>query len=237
MEMEDLPTSVSTEIETEASRLGFEVLIVDAHNSIVGQTSITPIQAERIVAAAVRMLGRLKALSQGSFIVGSAYNALDTYTLKDGIGPGGLSVMVVKTESDTISYITIDGNNMQQGLRDQILQSIRETGVSDAEVMTTDTHLVTGLVRSPLGYYPVGAALPTATFVTQITQTVQKAMSNLEESSAGFSKFSLQLQVLGSETFQSITGFIGRIARQIGRSFYRLEIVTLLIAVVIVFLL
>src|SRR5437762_6789351 len=234
MEMEDLPTSVSTDIEREASKLGFEVLIVDAHNSIVGQTSITPLQADRIVAAAIRVLGRLKALSQGPFSVGSAYDALDSYTLKDGIGPGGLSAMVVKTENATASYLTIDGNNMQQGLRDHILQSIKQKGVSDAEVMTTDTHLVTGLVRSPLGYYPVGSALPTAAFVTKITQTVQKAMSNLEESSAGFSKFSLQLQVLGSETFQSITGFIGRIARQIGRSFYRLEIATFLIAVVIV---
>src|SRR5438094_354270 len=234
MEMEDLPTSVSEEIEREASRLGFEVLIVDSHNSIVGQTSITPLQADRIDAAAIRVLGRLKALSQGPFSVGSAYDALDSYTLKDGIGPGGLSAMVVKTGNGTVSYVTIDGNNMQQGLRDHILQSIRETGVSDAEVMTTDTHLVTGLVRSPLGYYPVGTALPTAAFVTKITQTVQKAMSNLEESSAGFSKFSLQLQVLGSETFQSITGFIGRIARQIGRSFYRLEFAEFLIAVVIV---
>jgi hypothetical protein len=42
--------------------------------------------------------------------------------------------------------------------------------------------------------------------------------------------------VLGSETFQSITGFIGRIARKIGKSFYRLEIVTFLIALLIVFL-
>ena len=235
-EMEDLPTSVATEIETEASRMGFEVLTIDAHNSIVGQTSITPEQAERIVAAAIRVLGRLKALSQGPFSVGSSYDSLETYSLKDGIGPGGLSVMVVKTVSDTVSYITIDGNNMQQGLREQILQSIKQTEVSDAEIMTTDTHLVTGLVRSPLGYYPVGAALPTATFLTQITETVQKAMSDLEESSAGFSKFSLQLQVLGSETFQSITGFIGRIARQIGGSFYRLEIATFLIALVIVLL-
>jgi putative membrane protein len=234
-EMEDLPTTVSTEIEEEASRLGFEVLIIDAHNSIVGQTSITPQQADRIVAAAIRVLSRLRALSQGPFSVGSANDAFETYSLKDGIGPGGLSVMVVRTEGEIVSYITIDGNNMQQGLRDKILQSIRETGVSDAEVMTTDTHLVTGLVRSPLGYYPVGAALPHASFVTQITQTVQKAMANLEESSAGFSKFSLQLQVLGSETFQSITSFIGRIARQIGKSFYWLEFATFLIAVVIVF--
>lgn len=236
VEMEDLPTSVSVEIDREASRLGFEVLIVDAHNSIVGQTSITPEQAERIVSAAIRVLARLKALSQGPFSVGSAYNALETYSLKDGIGSGGLSAMVVKTENDTVSYVTIDGNNMQQGLRGRILQSITKTGISDAEIMTTDTHLVTGLVRSPLGYYPVGAALPTATFLTQITQTVEKAMSNLEESAAGFSKFSLQLQVLGSDAFQSISGFIGRIARQIGKLFYRLEIATFVIAVLIVIL-
>jgi predicted neutral ceramidase superfamily lipid hydrolase len=127
IEMEDLPTELSTEIEKEAARLGFDVLIVDAHNSIVGQTSITPQQAERILAAAIRVLGKLRTLSQGPFSVGSAYDALDTYTLTDGIGPGGLSVMVVKTGSDTVSYITIDGNNMQQGLRGQILQSIRET--------------------------------------------------------------------------------------------------------------
>src|SRR5256712_11582790 len=141
------------------------------------------------------------AMSVGPVSVGAAYDTLKRYSLKEGIGPGGLSVTVVKTESDTVSYITIDGNNMQQGLRDQILQAIRETGVSDAEVMTTDTHLVTGLVRSPLGYHPVGAALPTATFVTQITQSVKKAMANLEESSAGFFQFSLQIRILGLEPF------------------------------------
>jgi len=234
-EMEDLPTVVSTEIEREASRLGFDVLIIDAHNSLLGQTSITPLQAERIIAAAVRVLERLKALSQGPFRVGSAYDALNGYGLEDGIGPGGLSVMVLKTESQTVSYVTIDGNNLQQGLRDPILQSIRETGVGDAEIMTTDTHLVTGMMRSPLGYYPVGAALPTAAFVKQITETVQKAVANLDESSAGFSKFSLKMQVLGSESFQSITGFIGRIARQIGRSFFWLELSSLALALVILF--
>src|SRR5438046_2796166 len=132
-EMEDLPTVVSGEIEKEASTRGFEVLVLDAHNSLVGQPSITPLQAERIITAAVRVLDRLKALSQDPFKVGSAYDALDSYGLKDGIGPGGLSVLVLKTESDTVSYITIDGNNMQQGLRDRIVQSVKDIGVRDDE--------------------------------------------------------------------------------------------------------
>src|SRR5947199_10878187 len=108
---------------------------------------------------------------------------------------------------------------MQQGLRDRIVQSVKDIGVSDAEVMTTDTHLVTGLVRSPLGYYPVGAALPTASFVRQITQTVQKAVANLEESSAGVCKFSPQRRMLGSGSVRSIMNLIGPGALAVGRSF------------------
>ena len=234
-EMEDLPTEVALEIEREATKNGFEVLVVDAHNSLVGQTSITPSQAERVIKAGVRVIDRLASLSQVPFRVGSSFDALNRYELKDGIGPGGMSVVAVRTGDSTFSYITIDGNNMQQGLRDRILQSLKETSVNDAEIMTTDTHLVTGLVRSPLGYYPVGAALPTDSFIAEINNAVRRATANMESSTAGFSKFSLTLQVLGSEAFNSISGFIGRIARQIGRSFLWLEISSLVLALVILF--
>src|SRR5438067_11650219 len=53
-EMEDLPTVVSGEIEKEASTRGFEVLVIDAHNSLAGQPSITALQAARIVQDTVR---------------------------------------------------------------------------------------------------------------------------------------------------------------------------------------
>ena len=234
-EMEDLPSSVSREVEKEASKLGFEALIIDAHNSLTGQTSITPEQAIRIIVAGIRVLGRLKNLLQEPLVVGSAYDALRQYNLKDGIGPGGLSALVVKTGSDNFSYVTIDGNNMQTGFRDRILNSIKGV-VSDAEVMTTDTHLVTGQVRSPLGYYPVGAALPAETFVREVKDSVQKAIANMGESEAGVSKFSLEMPVLGSEAFQSISGFIGRIARSIGKMFSLLEVGSFVLAVAVLLL-
>ncbi len=235
-EMEDLPTEVSTEIEREALRLEFQVLIIDAHNSLVGQTSITPDQAKRIIEAGIRVLGRLKKLPQDAFMVGSAFDSMKQYKLSDGIGPGGLSVLVVRTGSRDFSYVTIDGNNMQKGFRDLILSSIREVGVSDAEIMTTDTHLVTGQVRSPLGYYPVGAALPAEIFVKEIKNTVQRAVAALDGSSAGVSKFSLEMPVLGSEAFHSISGFISRIAREIGKMFSWLEVGSLVLAVLVLLL-
>lgn len=235
-EMEDLPSGVSTEIEKEASELGLEVLVIDAHNSLIGQTSITPEQATRIIIAGIRVLGKLKNLSQEPFMAGSAYDALKQYSIADGIGPGGLSALVLKVGSNNFSYVTIDGNNMQSGFRDRILNSIKEIGVSDAEIMTTDTHLVTGQVRSPLGYYPVGAALSAQTFAKQVNDTIQKATANLGESEAGATKFSLEMAVLGSEAFQSISGFIGRIAREIGKMFSLLEVGSLVLAVLVLLL-
>ncbi|MBO0888248.1 DUF2070 family protein, partial [Candidatus Bathyarchaeota archaeon] len=234
-EMEDLPTEVSLEIEKEASKLGLEVLIIDAHNSLVGQTSITSLQAERIIVAAVRVLGRLKNLPQAPFNVGSSFDPLEQYGLQDGIGPGGLSVLIVGTQEGLVSYVTVDGNNMKQGLRDKLIQEIKHTGVKDAEVMTTDTHLVTGQVRSPLGYYPVGAAWASSSFDTSLVTAVERARQNLGEASAGISKFSLTMPVLGSEAFESISGFIGRIARQIGKSFLWLELSSLILALFVLF--
>ena len=235
-EMEDLPSQVSREIEKEALSLGFEVLVIDAHNSLIGQTSITPEQARLIIVAGVRVLGRLKNLSQEPFMAGSAYDGLKQYTLKDGIGPGGLSMLVVKTGGNNFSYVTIDGNNMQSGFRDRILNSIKEVGVSDAEIMTTDTHLVTGQVRSPLGYYPVGAALPAQAFAEEVNLNVRNAILSMKESKAGVSKFSLEMPVLGSEAFQSISSFIGRIAREIGKMFSLLEAGSFVLAIMVLLL-
>ncbi len=236
-EMEDLPMGILEEVERKASKRGFRVLTVDSHNSITGQTSITPTQARRVVEAAAKVLERLEASPKGPFKMGASEDPLSEFTLEDGIGPGGLSVLTVRSEEQTVAYLTIDGNNMQTGFRAQILEILRDIGISDAEVMTTDTHLVTGLVRSPLGYYPVGAHLSANLMIRKITETVQRAIAGTEDSSAGFSEFSLQLQVLGSETFQAITSFVGKIARQIGRRFYWLEASSLVLGLLILALL
>jgi len=183
-----------------------------------------------MIEAATIVLNRLNTLPQAAFKVGASQNDLAAFTLKDGIGPGGLAVMTVSTQGQTIAYITVDGNNMQRGLRAKILRTLKSYGVDDAEVMTTDTHLVTGLVRSPLGYHPVGDGLPTEQFIQTVSDTVQKATTNLEDSSTGMAMFSIRLTVLGSEAFNSISGFIGRIARQVGRGFYRVEILAFILA-------
>ncbi len=234
-DMEDLPSDVAHEIEREAQARSLTAIIADAHNSLSNQTSITPEQARKLIEASVKVLDQLALARRSPFRAGAASDALEEFRLEDGIGPGGLSSLVVRNGNQIVAYLTIDGNNMHTGLREAILEDLETIGVSDGEIMTTDTHLVTGLVRSSLGYYPVGAHLDIGLLTQKVRETVQRAMAKMEESTAGFSKFSIEVRVLGSETFRSITSFVGRIARQIGRQFYRLEVLALVATLIILF--
>jgi predicted neutral ceramidase superfamily lipid hydrolase len=141
----------------------------------------------------------------------------------------------LRNGNQIVAYLTIDGNNMHTGVREAILEDLEKIGIADGEIMTTDTHSVTGLVRSTLGYYPVGAHLDVELLKQKVRETVQRAISSMEETTAGFSKFSIEVRVLGSETFQTITSFVGRIARRIGRQFFRLEALTFVVTLIILF--
>jgi predicted neutral ceramidase superfamily lipid hydrolase len=234
-DMEDLPSDVGVEIEREAQARGLTAIVADAHNSLSNQTSITSEQARKLVEASVTVLDQLTLARKSPFKAGSAADPLNEFRLEDGIGPGGLSSLVVRNGNQIVAYLTIDGNNMHTGVREAILEGLETIGVADGEIMTTDTHLVTGLVRSTLGYYPVGAHLDAGLLTRKVRETVQRAISSMEDSTAGFSKFSIEVRVLGSETFQTITSFVGRIARLIGRQFFRLEALALVVTLIILF--
>jgi predicted neutral ceramidase superfamily lipid hydrolase len=234
-DMEDLPSDVAVEIEREAQARGLTAIVADAHNSLSNQTSITSEQARKLVEASVKVLDQLALARKSPFRAGSAEDPLEEFRLEDGIGPGGLSSLVVNSGNQIVAYLTIDGNNMQTGVREAILKDLEAIGVSDGEIMTTDTHLVTGLVRSTLGYYPVGAHLDLRLLTEKVRETVQRAIVSMEESSAGFSKFAIEVRVLGSQTFQTITSFVGRIARRIARQFYILEVLTLAATLIVLF--
>jgi len=232
-DMEDIPVEVLNTITTDASHHGLTAVIIDAHNSLSSQTSITPEQARKLAQAAIKALTRVSTLPQHSIKVGTATDGLREFSLEDGIGPGGLSIIVVETGGQLAAYVTIDGNNLQSGFRGLILNSLKEEDVDEAEVTTTDTHLVTGLVPSSLGYHPVGEGIDRQILLARIRETLRRAVADMEEASAGFSTFKLGLRVLGSTAFSTITSFIGKTGGRIGRFLLRLELAALLSALLI----
>ncbi|GEM_PF-150753 len=132
---------------------------------------------------AARKLGKLlKREKKRKIKAGYAHDPMSNYSLEEGIGPTGLRVLVLSVGGIKNAYIIFDANNMEVGLRDRIIEAVRKLGIDDAEVMTTDSHIVNNLrgVENPLGM-----KIDTDEIVNHVVDTVRRALNDLEEVEVG----------------------------------------------------
>lgn len=181
--MEDLPLELNDIITWEAEKMGFTCAIaIDAHNSINGPFDLekaTLLIREAAVSAlkeAARLRGKMDAVR-----VGAGKFVPEDLGLKDGMGPGGITVILVEVGGGRTAYVTIDGNNMVSNLRGKILSDIMEMGVNCGEVFTTDTHIVNAVVLADRGYHPVGEVIDHEKIIEYTRRAALEAIKSMDE--------------------------------------------------------
>lgn len=177
--MEDLPPELDLIITNEAEKHGLSAIVIDAHNSLEGQFNPEGV-VEPFKKAAVKGLEEALHRQRSPFEVGAAKVVPEEFGVEEGMGPGGISVLVIRVGGQKTAYVTIDGNNMVSGLREKILRNLREVGIVDGEVLTTDTHLVAGVALTERGYHPVGEAIDQAALTSYVRQAAITASNDLE---------------------------------------------------------
>jgi putative membrane protein len=128
------------------------VVLVDCHNSFKGEAGrVLPGNPE--VFQLLDAAEKLEKPTQSELKMGCANDNIPELGKRSGVGQSGVKVMVLDVNGQKTAYILLDGNNMVQGFRGELLQAVAETGVDCAEVMTTDTHFVNTLSggHNPLG--------------------------------------------------------------------------------------
>jgi putative membrane protein len=203
--MEDLPPELDSFIVEEAQKLGLNSLAIDAHNSLSG-----PFDRENAVKrfreASVACLGKAQKLGRSSFRVGAGTVMPKEWTVYDGMGPGGISVIVTEVDDQKVAYVTIDGNNMVSGLRDRILSALKELGIDDGEVLTTDTHSVCGMIRSTRGYNLVGEAIDHVMLINYIREAAVRALADLEPAEVSWrTEIIPKVKVIGEQRITEFT--------------------------------
>ena len=203
--MEDLPPELDSFIVCEAAKRGLSALAIDAHNSMGGQfdleTAITSFSE-----ASVDCIEEALKSKNSSFKVGASTVLPQEFTVQDGMGPGGISVIVTEVNQQKAAYVTIDGNNMVSGLRGKILSSIKELGIDDGEVLTTDTHSVCGMIRSARGYNLLGEVIDHSKLVNYIKQAVTLALGNLETAEVSWrTEVISDVKVIGEKQITELT--------------------------------
>lgn len=202
---EDLPQELDSIIYNEAVKQELShVVVVNAHNSIEGSFNLSEAVGFLEEAAATSLV---KVLSHQlmPFKVGAAKIVSKEFSLKEGMGPGGITVVVTKVDDQKAAYVTIDGNNMVSGLREKILSSLSEIGINEGEVLTTDTHAVTSVTLTPRGYHPVGEVISHEKLISYIKQATLDALEDLEPADMAWSTKTIpKVKVIGRNQIEAL---------------------------------
>lgn len=194
-----------------------DVLLVDAHNcndgldgADLGHVVPGSQRSFDVISGAGRLGDRLSTADRHGLRCGVAWDETP-WGPADGIGPLGIRVAVFEvgesadtgdrraaTPSDgvdgqTTAYVLVDGNNMEPGLRERIIEAVDT--VDRLEVMTTDTHVV----NTVEAVNQVGAAVPEDELIALVDELVERAVADLEPAEAGMASERARVTVFGND--------------------------------------
>ncbi|MFC7097735.1 DUF2070 family protein [Halobaculum marinum] len=219
---------LSTAAEARTGGLG-DVLLADAHNSNNGLDGpdlghVTPgsVRSFDMIRAAGEAGDRLAVAPRGDLSIGVAWEPTD-WVPAEGIGPLGIRAMVTEVATDpesgasavdtgdaddadpdaaqTTAYVLVDGNNMEPGLRDVLVEAVVDrVGVDDAEVLTTDTHVVNTVEADN----QVGAVVDHDELTDVVVDVVREATTDAEPVEAGMATEHAEVTVFGNDRTESL---------------------------------
>lgn len=194
---EDIDLGVGMAIMAEGHRAFRHVAFVDAHNCFTGDIStVQPgtLSALEYHSAALHAIEDGMRLEQSRLRFGSA-QVIPPFSRKEGFGDQGIEVLVIEAGGQKTAYVLIDGNNVQAGVRENLRTSVLNL-VEEAEIMTTDSHVVNVLS----GKNPVGYHVDPELILPYLDQAVKEAINNLTwGEAAGSTTLCERVRVFGSQ--------------------------------------
>ena len=202
---DDVEYAVGLSASAEARGAGVsDVLLADAHNSNDGLSGadlghVTPGSQRSfdLIEAAGAAGERLAAAEQSELAVGVAWEPTD-WEPTDGIGPLGVRVLVTAVGGQRAGYVLIDGNNMEPGLRGQLVEAI--DGVDRVEILTTDTHIVNQMDAEN----QVGDEIDWDELTAVVRRVTDEAIADLEPVEAGMETRQATVTVFGNDRTETL---------------------------------
>ncbi len=196
---EDLPINIRYKIKEILANKGFKTsFIVDSHNCINKEVKeLNNEDEENIYKAISNALEKALMLPKYRIEAGFSRDKLEKYSELEGLGRNGITALAMKIGKQKIAYISIDGNNMIKGLREEIIGELLKREFDEIEVTTTDTHIVTGLISGE-GYFPIGAAIPNDEIINSIIKITEDAFLKIKPLEIEVKEISIEkIKVLG----------------------------------------
>lgn len=152
--MEDIPSYMKTEIEQYTKNRNYaRTMIVDCHNAMGEE--ISKEDGEDMLNAAKSCLDTL--ITKESFPIEFGYaNSDDMDVWTEDLGMGGLGIVCLKINDKKYFLGWADANNMENGVREKIIDNFSKKDYQLLEICTSDTHYAPVKARNRNGYYQLG---------------------------------------------------------------------------------
>ena len=209
--MEDVPLYVKNELEQYAKNRGFDrILIVDSHNAMGEE--ILPNDADDLFKAAKSNLDTLITKEFFSFEIGYA-NLENQKILADDLGPGGIGILCMKIGDEKVFLGWSDSNNMQNGFREEIVNSLSKNGYNLIEMCTSDTHYKTKEARNKHGYFTFGSLSAPQEASSWYLDLAKKAEQNISEASFEALQHQTDVKIMGTTLLEDYSKSLDRTMR------------------------
>ncbi len=203
---DDVEYGVGLSATAEARSGGFdEVLLADAHNCNDGLSGddlghVVPgsTRSFEMMQAAGDAADRLADAEGGPVRLGVAWDETD-WGPEDGIGPLGIRVATLTVGDRTTGYVLVDGNNMEPGLRETVVEAVGDR-VDRMEVLTTDTHVVNTVESEN----QVGEGIDSGRLVALVSSLVDEALADREPVEAGMASERAEVTVFGNDRTETL---------------------------------
>jgi putative membrane protein len=206
---EDVDPALGQIIMAEGEKHFAHVAFVDAHNCMTEVTTpvhpSTPL-AQEYFQAAKKAMERAATCNPGAFRVGVSRLKVP-FGRSEGFGALGMQALVAEVEGQKTAYILLDGNNIIHGGREVLLDAVKDL-VDQAEVMTTDSHVVNTIT----GLNPIGYRVPSETIAPYIRQVVEGAIADLSDAeAAGATALCERVMIFGIERISELASTVNTI--------------------------
>ena len=193
--MEDIPSYMKKEIEQYGSNRNFtKIMTVDCHNAMGEE--ISKEDGEDMLKAAKSCLDSL--ITKESFPLELGYantNDMDVWT--EDLAMGGLGITCLKINNRKYFLGWADANNMENGIREKVIEKFSTSGYNLLEICTSDTHYAAVKARNRNGYYQLGLITSGDKLSKWFMKIAEDAQSNIK---------SAKYEILENETVVKVMG-------------------------------
>jgi putative membrane protein len=211
---DDIDTKVEVELARPASGVGFDLSVVDAHNSIDPDLE-TPVTDDP---GWTRLFEATRALRSNEFNVAYSHSGEVGFRGRTDLTENGMALFMVQNRSTKSVLILADANNSVPDLRARVGAALKSSGYDLIEFCTSDSHnLAARGLTVERGYEALGEATPPASIVELAVSLAKRADARLAPAFYGSAQMKTKVRVFGSkalEEFAAITQASSRFAQR-----------------------